>query len=274
MTFIVSLVALLIERFFDWSHLRNWSWFGNYTRNILKRVSGVTSYGALAVVVLPVLVGVALVQFILQGWLYGLLSLIFQVLVLLYCLGPANLWADAFATITSLVQGDVSFASDKLKSSFGMSASGETAKLHHLLMDGIFIHAYRRVFAVVFWYAVLGPVGAVLYRLVVLCAEDSALAQSARTVEDVLNWVPARLITLLFALGGNFSHVINCWRKKTNFTLAGSDQFVVDCGAAALGQEDLERFPVDGSVERNAVALLDRSFVIGLVLILLESLLI
>jgi AmpE protein len=273
MTFIVSLVALLIERFFDWSHLRHWGWFRKYTRNLLSRVSSVTSYAALALVIIPLLIAVVLAQFLVQGWLYGLLSVFLQVFILLYCLGPQNLWADAFGTITSLSQGDTGFVADKLKASFGVTESGDAVKLHHLLMDGIFIQANCRVFAVVFWYAVLGPVGAVLYRLVALATDDEALTQSARTVEEVLNWLPTRLMTLFFALGGNFSHVVACWRKKTNLSLSGSNQFLVDCGAAALGREEQDNFPVDGSVERSAVSLLDRVFIIGLVLILIESLL-
>lgn len=273
MTFIVSLVALLIERFFDWSHLRKWGWFNSYAHKMLARVPGATSYIGLAVVIVPVLLVVLLLQFILQGWLYGLLSLIFQVLVLLYCLGPQNLWADAFGTITSLTQGDVSFANDKIKASFGMTSEGDVNKLHRLLLDGIFIQANIRVFAVVFWFVVLGPIGAVLYRTIVLCAQDPALAQSARLVEQVLNWLPAKLMGLLFALAGNFSHVLHCWRKKANFSLAGSDQFLVDCGTAALGREDQDSFPVDGTAERAAVSLLDRTFVISLIVILIGSLL-
>lgn len=276
MTFIVSLIALLIERFFDWSHLRNWSWFGGLSRKLLARVPGATSYMALAVAIVPVLLVVLLLQFVMQSWLYGLAGLIFQILLLLYCFGPQNLWADAFGTITSLTQGDAGFASDKVKASFGLNAadSREPAKLHQLLMNGIFVQANTRVFAVVFWYAVLGPVGAVLYRLVALCADDEMFAQSARTVEQVLNWAPARLMTLLFALGGNFSHVVSCWRKKVNLGLSANDQFLIDCGAAALGREDQDNFPVDGSVERAAVSLLDRVFVIGLVLVLIEVLLV
>jgi hypothetical protein len=81
-------------------------------------------------------------------------------------------------------------------------------------------------------------------------------------------------MTLLFALGGNFAQVLHCWRKKANLSLSGSNKFLVDCGSAALGQEDQDKFPVDGSVERGAVSLLDRAFIIGLVLILIESLMV
>jgi membrane protein required for beta-lactamase induction len=273
MTFIVSLVALLIERFFDWSHLRNWNWFGTYARKLLARVPAMTSYLALAAVIVPLLLVVVLLQFVLQGWLYGLPGLLFQILLLLYCFGPQNLWADAFGTITCLSQGDMGFATDKLKASFGLTGTGDVAKSHQLLMNGIFIQANCRVFAVVFWYAVLGPVGAVFYRAVVLCTDEAALTQSARTVEDVLNWLPTKLMTLLFALGGNFAQVLHCWRKKVNLSLSGNNQFLVDCGSAALGKEEQDNFPVDGSVERAAVSLLDRAFVIALVLILIESLL-
>jgi len=269
MTFIVSLVSLLIERFFDWSHLRRWGWFQNYSRKIMSYAPAATSYLALAIVVVPLLLAILIVQFILQGWLYGLLSLIFQVFVVLFCFGSQNLWADSFGAITGLTQG----SSDKLKTAFGITKEGDVNASHRLLLDNIFVQANNRVFAVVFWYVVLGPVGAVLYRTVALSANDSALTQSARTVEQILNWLPARILTFLFALGGSFSHVLTIWRKHPNFTLEGTEAFLVECGMAAIAKEDQTTFPIDGSVERSAVGMLDRAFVISLVLILIVSLL-
>jgi len=276
MTFIVTLIGLLIERFFDWSHLRHWGWYSKYERKVLARLPNLSPYAVLAVTVLPLVIVVIIVQFLLQGLMYGLLSLLFQLFLFLYCLGPQNLWADAFSSINSLGKSD-SAAGDKLKASFGVSA-GDAGQIHRQLLDGIFIQANIRVFAVIFWYALLGPAGIVLYRLVCLSSDSEEvspkLAQSAQMAEDVLNWLPAKLLTVLFALGGNFGHVITCWRKKMTFSLSGSDQLIADCGLAAIGKEDQDVIAQDGAIARSAISLLDRVFVITLVLVLLYSLLV
>lgn len=278
MTFIVTLIGLLIERFFDWSHLRHWGWYSKYERKVLARLPNLSPYAGLAVTVLPIVILVILVQFLLLGLLYGLLSMLFQLFLLLYCLGPQNLWADAFSSINSLNKSD-SAASDKLKASFGVT-DGDAGQIHRQLLDGIFIQANIRVFAVIFWYVLLGPAGIVLYRLVCVSSDSKnedvspKLAQSAHRVEDVLNWLPAKLLTVLFALGGNFGQVINCWRKKMTLSLTGSDQLIADCGLAAIGKEDQDVIAQDGAIARSAISLLDRVFVITLVLVLLYSLLV
>ena len=39
MTFIITLIALLIERFFDWNHIRKWRWFLRYQSWLAVRLS-------------------------------------------------------------------------------------------------------------------------------------------------------------------------------------------------------------------------------------------
>jgi hypothetical protein len=39
MAFIITFIALLIERFFDWSHLRRWRWFSKCLMVLNQRLS-------------------------------------------------------------------------------------------------------------------------------------------------------------------------------------------------------------------------------------------
>lgn len=274
MIFVVTLVGLLIERFFDWSHLRHWNWFASYQRLIVQRLPAVSPYVALAVSIVPLLLLVAIVDLMLVGVMYGFIRLIFELVVFLYCLGPKNLWADSYACINALVQSDKHAAAETLKNSFGISDASYTQSLHRHLLNSIFINANRRVFALVFWYVILGVAGAVLYRVSTLASPDNAqedtvpvLSQSERMVESILNWLPVRLFTFLFALAGQFNTVIACWTKKAVLGLDGNEEMLTECGKAALGLEGKEKLPSDGSVERNAVSLLDRVFVITLVIV-------
>jgi len=272
MTFIVTLIALLIERFFDWSHLRRWVWYSNYQRAATKRFSDKSPYFVLAVTIIPLLLLVVLVEVMVKHTLFGLVEFLFQLFLFLYCLGPQNLWADTFACINALVQGDTQLAGEKLKSSFGVTDASSRQALHGQLLKHIFIAANRRIFAIVFWFMVLGPVGAVLYRTITLSSADfpkqeavPGLLHEARSIESILDWIPVRILACVFALGGHFVKVFSCWRKKPLLELKMNEDLLTECGAAALGNNDIENIAEDGSLERSAISLLDRSFVITLV---------
>jgi len=264
MTFIVILIALVVERFFDWGHLRKWEWFTHYQQAVVKRFPSQQPFVVLALTIVPILVLVFLLGVLLESPLFGFVEFLFQLFLFLYCLGPQNLWADIYSCINALAHGDQQAATAKLKNSFGVTETSQ-------LLKNIFIAANRRVFAVVFWYLVLGPVGAVLYRTITLSAGEFSqqdtvpeLIPSARSVESVLDWIPVRIFTCVFALGGHFVQVISCWRKKPVFSLDVNEKLLTDCGAAALGTD---QDAADGSAERSAVGLLDRAFVITLVIV-------
>lgn len=274
MTFIVTLIALLIERFFDWSHLRRWNWYSAYQLATIKRFVGKSPYFILAITIVPLLLLVLVLQVLLKHSLFGLMEFLFQLFLFLYCLGPQNLWVDTFACINALVQGDAQLAADKLKVSFGVTVAGSKQELHEQLLNHIFIAANRRIFAIVFWFMVLGPIGAMLYRTVTLSAANfpkltavPALLQAARSVEAILDWLPVRILSCVFALGGHFAKVISCWRKKSLLGLEMNEALLTACGTAALGNNDIEKIVDDGSIERSAIGLLDRSFVITLVIV-------
>ena len=64
-----------------------------------------------------------------------------------------------------------------------------------------------RSFAVIFWYALLGPVAALAYRQLALAAEHArtpAVADNAGQLRHAFDWVPVRLLAASFALVGNF----------------------------------------------------------------------
>lgn len=279
MTFIVTLVGLLIERFFDCSHLRYWHWFHVLQEAVQKRFSAKPAYVTLALTILPVVAATGILELILAGWLYGFIKLLFCLFIFLYCLGPQNLWADTFISINALVQGDAHFAADKLKSAFGMTDITYSQSLHKQLLSHIFIEAERRVFGVLFWYVLLGPMGAVLYRLVVLSMMDageiaSGSSLTARKVCAVLDYIPVRILTFLFALGGHFVQVLSVLRKRLLEGLGSSDALLLEGGVAALSQDQSNQIAEDGSVERAAIGLLDRSLAISLIIIAVFSLLI
>jgi AmpE protein len=272
MTFIVTFIALMIERFFDWSHLRHWSWYSALERTLAQKLAGTSPYITLALTIVPLLLMITIIQVILTGALYGLLNLIFQLVILVYCIGPRNLWADGFACASAV-------PNDFCKNYFSIDTMDNSQQLHKQLLDKLFIEANRRLFAVIFWFVILGPLGAVLYRTVTISAQEKAVKEpaalevslKARLIETILDWLPIRIFTFIFALGGHFSQVIAYWRKNFKLALADNEILLTQCGEAALGGG--EEIAQDGSAEKNAIGLIDRAFIIVLVLVAIGVLL-
>lgn len=270
MIFFVVLIALLIERFFDWSHLRKWGWYGAIERLVMKKIPKASPYIVLSLAILPLLAVLAIIEYALTGVLYGFPLLVFQLVVLLYCFGPQNLWADALASINAITKGDAQASADKLQSTFKISMPHQADGLQRELLNQIFISANTRVYAVIFWYLALGLPGALLYRLVCVSAGNAVNAEvntAAKLFWQIMDWVPARIFSFLFALGGHFTRVFAVWIKRALGSLDSSDALLADCGVAAI-TGDAEQIPQDGSLEKSAVSLLDRVFIILLVLIL------
>lgn len=270
MTFLVLLIALLVERFFDFSHLRQWFWFPTWERQVRDRLKDAPAYATLAAIVLPVVLLVMLFSYLLLHSLYGFPGLVFDVAVLLYCFGPRNLWADAFACVNGFV-ANPDAAATTCDTAFGVSASLDASARYRTVLERLFSAANRRVFAFVFWTVILGVGGAVLVRLVDEIASasvsgDAAARSSAVVVENALDWAPARVLTLLFAFAGNFAKVMAIWPKKAVLGLTNADALLVECGLAAV-LDDATALPDDGKVMRQAVGMLDRSFGMALFIV-------
>ncbi len=111
-----------------------------------------------------------------------------------------------------------------------------------LALERAILGSHRHVFGVLFWFLMpMGPAGVVLYRLADMAAErwskkgDFNLSESARHFFYVLDWVPARITAIGFAIVGNFEGAVYAWR---NLTQKWPDQLlavVLASGSGALG---------------------------------------
>lgn len=280
MTFIVVLIALLVERFFDWSHLRNWNWFYGLQRSVIGKFPQLSAYVVILLSVIPLLAGLGIIYYFIQGLLYGFITLLLNLFIILYCLGPQNLWADTFGAINQMQQGDTQLAQDKLSATFGIPLTVSDPQLREkVLLDRMFVESHRRVFAIIFWYVLFGFFGVVLYRAVSVANDPTreavpALGESARKIEGVLDWIPVRIYTFLFALGGHFVQVLSRWQRHLLKGLEDNDLLLAECGNAAIGVTEASMIPEDGSAERHAINLIDRVFILVLVIVALSSFLI
>lgn len=98
------------------------------------------------------------------------------------------------------------------------------------------------VFAPIFWFLMLGPAGAILYRLAnTLDAmwgyrTDRYLAFGRATaqLDDVLNYVPSRLTAVSYALAGKTAQALRCWHTQAKAWDSPNAGPVMSSGAGAL----------------------------------------
>jgi AmpE protein len=132
------------------------------------------------------------------------------------------------------------------------------------LVEAVAVSALRRWFAVLFWFLLLGPFGALGYRLLALAAVGPyaprlplTTALGARAVLAAMEWPVAQLITFSLALVGNFETVFGAWRA------AGGNRWQLDSGflgpvACASVRGELDEEAHDYSDAGMAVPVLRR----------------
>ncbi len=220
--------------------VRDFSWYRRWLHWLGAQFpSGVWRgrYG-IALALIPPLLLTALFQAALHKPLLGFAGLVFGIALLFYCWGPRDLDLDVEAIIAApdpLTRRD---AIDRLRT------PGVTAPLDaSVLVEAVFRNAQRRWFGVLFWFLVLGPVGALLYRLATLASEDDLAelpldtSTGARALLSVLDWPVAQLMTLALALVGNFDTVVGAWRENGGTSLRMDSEFLAAAGRASVRTE-------------------------------------
>jgi cobalamin biosynthesis protein CobD/CbiB len=107
------------------------------------------------------------------------------------------------------------------------------------------INSHRHVFGVIFWFLVLpGPSGAVLYRLSGILEQKwgsrsqedyGDFGKFAQKVFHGIDWIPARLTAMSFAIAGDFEDAVYCWRSQATTWMDSEQGVVLASGAGALG---------------------------------------
>jgi adenosylcobinamide-phosphate synthase len=209
--------------------------------------AGKKKHGILAwlVVVLPWTLAVALVYYVLYH-INFVLAFLWNVVIVYFTLGFRQ-FSHYFTDIhLALNNDDVPRAREILNEWTGMDTVdmpvGEIVR--HTLIHAV-VASHRHVFGVFFWFLVpIGPAGAVLYRIAEYLARSWSAPADERTVAFsnfaqraffVIDWVPARLTSLGFAIVGNFEDAIYAWRNHSRQWPDVNDGVLLAAGSGALG---------------------------------------
>src|SRR5688572_4493351 len=99
MSFFAIFIALTIERFFDWSHVRSWTWLTVYARFVDQKLPHSSPTIIFAAIILTLVSVVILIQAALSEVIYGFPSFLFKLFTLLYCLGP-KIYGQTFLLVS------------------------------------------------------------------------------------------------------------------------------------------------------------------------------
>ena len=188
---------------------------------------------------LPFVLGLLLLQWAVHGVLFGLPSLLLGVATLAICWGPRDLDRDVETVIDADDAPTRHVAIAQLQ-----SAGGSLHEDVPSLVEATVLNALRRWFAVLFWFLLLGPVGALAYRLLALLAvgpmrslASAECLAGARQVLGWLEWPVAQLMSLSMALVGNFDTAYKAWRQAHGNQWAASTVFLGAVARASVSAE-------------------------------------
>lgn len=253
MTIISILLAFVLSHFVrELGKLRRFEWLHALTSWCAKRLDEVPP-ALLFLLILAVPIGILMLA---QAFLYAAIGQIglflLSIAVLVYTFGPTDLDTQVAGIVNS---EDPEECREKLGQLTGEadSAMGQSGQAR--AVEAVFQEALRRWFGVIFWFAVLGVVGAVIYRIANQLAEcDYELDDETRTLfrytRQVMDWPVAQLMTLALALATDFDSVFAAWKQYHNeqghglfegdngFMLASARTIVLTGHAAQDGYAD------------------------------------
>lgn len=257
MSFISVLIALLVEQVRPLRRgnvihagMRSWVRWSAKHLDAGQPLHGCLAWGC--AVIVPTL-GASLLYWLAVaagGWLLGTL---WSVFVLYVTLGFRQFSFHFTRIRDALADGDEDLARQVLAEwQYKSPRDLRGSQIIQYAIEYSVIAAHRHVFAVFSWYCVfaalgLGPAGAIFYRLGEFVARywqyrldmrfhpvSAALQHVASSAWYVMDWLPARLTALSFAVVGSFEDAVAGWRNHVVRFAKDNDGVVLAAMAGAI----------------------------------------
>ena len=201
----------------------------------------------------PSLVALA-IYWLLDFFLGWPLAVLWSVTVLYTTLGFRQFSFHFTQIRDALADGDENLARQLLADWQQIDASDlPRVEIVRLVMEHSVLSAHRHVFGVLAWFSVLaalgfGPAGAVLYRLSEFVVRywrykasvnhqpvSDALLRTASQAWAAVDWVPARITAISFAVVGSFEEAIDGWRSYNARYPGDNDGVILAATSGAVG---------------------------------------
>lgn len=269
MTIIAILTAFALCHFIrELGRLRRFEWLKTVTDYCEERCSEIPGWsgviGFLFYFGVPLLLIWGLHSLMVAG-LGELGGFLLSLAVLIYTFGPHDLDAD----ISAIIHADDDAAQARAMAELlGRQPAADPAVHEADAIEAVFREALQRWFGTIFWFAVLGVYGALMYRIADrITAGDLNLPERQlalfRRLRQILDWPVAQLMTLALAIATDFDSVFAAWKKyhdqqgqglfegNNGFLYASARQIVLTGHAARDGYAD----QLDGPLARIKLAM-------------------
>jgi adenosylcobinamide-phosphate synthase len=237
---LAALVAVLLDRRFgEAQRFHPLVGFGNLVAIIEKRLNRRTRLAGIFSWMIAVLPAAGL-AFMLRPSA----PFVIDVLLLYFALGAQSLAEHAEAVAKPLREGRL----DEARQRVGWIVSRETSQLDEsgiakAGVESVLENGNDAIFGTLFWFALLGGPGALLFRLAntldamwgYRTERYNHFGWAAARIDDGLNWLPARLTALTYALLGQTRNALACWRTQAPGWESPNAGPVMSAGAGSLG---------------------------------------
>jgi AmpE protein len=263
MTLIALLIGLIIERLatqiFHWRRMRWMDRIIDKGFSLSARFANVPAPVTVILLVVALVLPVAAVTVALGDRLFGFPHLVLAVVVLFFSLGPKDIGEDVNEYCSALEDGDEERIDQTAKALTESAVPDDPLERIRSVEEAVCVQANNRLFAVIFWFVLLGPLGplgAWAYRVTDLVrrravfqagrgegemAEIGSLRDAAVTLHGWLAWIPARLTAIGYAVAGHFDAALAAWRSgepgPAGTTSEHSERLLARVGVAALALE-------------------------------------
>lgn len=168
-------------------------------------------------------------------------GVVFSALMLYLCIGHRSLVDHARPIMQLMQNGEVNQA--KELASRIVSRDKAHLDVNKATIESVLENGNDAVFAAIFWFVIAGAAGAVAYRLVntldamwgYRTSRFFYFGKAAARLDDLLNYLPARLTALSYALSGKTRCALSCWRQQAPLWDSPNAGPVMASGAGALG---------------------------------------
>lgn len=199
--------------------------------------AGATAWGAMVLV--PCGIMAALRHALPSAWAWGL-----DVATLYVALGRRSLADHAKPIASALDAHDLSAARTAVSRMVSRDTDAlDASQVAGAATESVLENGHDAVFGALFWFALLGAPGAVLFRLAntldamwgYRTPRYLRFGWAAARADDALGFVPARLTALTYAAAGRFETAMRCWRAQAPTWKSPNAGPVMAAGAGALG---------------------------------------
>ena len=242
MSFIAILCSIFIE--LGLKALEGWrrfDWFDQLTDWILLQMKN-TSVQEGPITLIAILAPVVLVTWIIAALLSGvwiIFAFVFSVFILSMSLGPHDPLRMTQEYLAALENNDAATARTLAEALLGKEVSENDVVTAQEVKEKLFIQLVTNILGVFFWFIILGPVGAVLFRANCLLrnryrGENNGFVDAINELHKILIWIPARLTVIGFAITGSFVHTLESMNHFSDLWKMESEKLLIECGLGAM----------------------------------------